>query len=111
MTIKIAVLKSGEDVIADIKEMIVDEKVVGYLFEKPCVVNFRKSSEENTFDISMFPWIPVTKTLKIPVPTDWVVTVVDPIDQVEKMYVNDVIKNETNQTSISEQQRDSDISD
>ena len=39
MTIKILVLKSGEDVIADIKEMMTpDNKVMGYLLTKPCVV-------------------------------------------------------------------------
>ena len=32
MTVKLALLKSGEDVIADIAEMVVEEKVVGYIF-------------------------------------------------------------------------------
>ena len=35
MTVKLALLKSGEDVIADIQEMVVGEKVVGYIFNKP----------------------------------------------------------------------------
>ena len=40
MTIKILVLKSGEDVIADIKEMMTsDNQVMGYILTKPCVVN------------------------------------------------------------------------
>ena len=39
MTIKILVLKSGEDVIADIKEMLTpDKKVMGYFMRRPCVV-------------------------------------------------------------------------
>ena len=37
MTIKLALLKSGEDVISDIDEMITDKKeVVGYYFTNPC---------------------------------------------------------------------------
>ena len=38
MTVKLSLLKSGEDVIADIEEMILDERVVGYFFCDPCVV-------------------------------------------------------------------------
>jgi hypothetical protein len=94
MTIKVALLKSGEDVIADVQEMIVEEKVVGYFFNKPCVVRTRKSSEDETgsFQISLFPWIPITKQTKIPVINDWVITIVDPIDDLQKMYEKDVLK-------------------
>ena len=36
MTIKLLVLKSGEDVIADIKEMMTpDNKVMGYFLNRP----------------------------------------------------------------------------
>ena len=39
MTVKILLLKSGEDVIADLKEMVSpDEKVIGYFLTNPCVV-------------------------------------------------------------------------
>ena len=35
MTVKILLLKSGEDVIADVKEMVSpDEKVIGYFLTK-----------------------------------------------------------------------------
>ena len=37
MTIKLALLKSGEEVISDIDEMITDKQaVVGYYFTNPC---------------------------------------------------------------------------
>lgn len=42
MTVKLALLKSGEDVIADVQEMVVgkepNQKVVGYIFNKPCSI-------------------------------------------------------------------------
>ena len=43
MTIKLLLLKSGEDVIADVTEMTAGEKtrVVGYFLNKPCVVRMR----------------------------------------------------------------------
>ena len=42
MTIKLMLLKSGEDVISDVTEMRVgtdgDSQVIGYNLNKPCVV-------------------------------------------------------------------------
>ena len=50
MTVKILLLKSGEDVIADLKEMVSpDEKVIGYFLTKPCVVKLiPKDSEDES---------------------------------------------------------------
>ena len=37
MTVKLALLKSGEEVISDIDEMVTDKQmVVGYYFANPC---------------------------------------------------------------------------
>ena len=50
MTVKILLLKSGEDVIADLREMVSpDEKVIGYFLSKPCVVKLiPKDSEDES---------------------------------------------------------------
>ena len=40
MSIKVALLKSGESVIADIKELISDDNVCGYLFENPNIITY-----------------------------------------------------------------------
>ena len=45
MSIKIALLKSGESVIADIKELISDEKICGYLFKNPYIVDLAPNEE------------------------------------------------------------------
>ena len=48
MTVKILLLKSGEDVIADVKEMVSpDEKVIGYFLNKPCVVKLIPKDSED----------------------------------------------------------------
>ena len=51
MTIKLLLLKSGEDMIADISEMAYGEdderRVVGYYLNKPCVIKMR---DPNTLD-------------------------------------------------------------
>lgn len=90
MTVKLAVLKSGEDVIADMSEMILDERVIGYFFDKPCVVKLNQSSE-SSYTMSLHPWIPLTKTTRVPVINDWVITIVDPIDRLTEMYISDVL--------------------
>jgi len=79
MSIKLVVLKSGETVITDAKELIVEDKVCGYLFNKPHKVEYRKPillSEEAEMNsgevqISLSPWILLTADKQIPVPTDW----------------------------------------
>ena len=95
MTIKILLLKSGEDVIADVKEMVSpDDKVIGYFLTKACVIKLLpKDTEGNKREtsISMYPWMPLAKEKDIPLPTDWVVTIVTPIEKVEQMYKEDVL--------------------
>ena len=96
MTVKILLLKSGEDVIADLKEMVSpDEKVIGYFLNKPCVVKLipKDSEDESRTEtaIRMYPWMPLAKEKDIPLPTDWVVTIVKPIEKVEQMYKEDIL--------------------
>ena len=54
MSIKLALLKSGENIIADIKELISDDKTCGYLFTNPHVLGTRTPfllSEENELQV------------------------------------------------------------
>ena len=116
MTVKILLLKSGEDVISDVKEMISpDKKVIGYFLSKPCVVKLLpKTTDGNKREtsISMYPWMPLSKEKQIPLPTDWVVTMVTPIEKVETMYKEDVLNGKTtDQTDSSNKSTKISISD
>ena len=118
MTIKILLLKSGEDVITDLKEMVSpDDKVIGYFLNKPCVVKLRAKTpnvtpeteiveEKHETTIKMYPWMPLAKEQIIPLSTDWVVTMVTPQDKIEEMYTQDVLKNFKNndQTDSTDEQ-------
>jgi len=105
--IKLLLLKSGEDVIADVTEMTVDEKVVGYYLKYPCRVNL--CSNVDTADgssrvpskIQLLPWMPLSKDKVIPVVSDWVVTMTEPIGQLLKMYTDGIEKYETPENSDS----------
>ena len=118
MTVKLAILKSGEDIVADIKEMLVgegdDARVVGYVLTKPVGVSLNRKEisiddEKETVQIRLFPWCPLTKNEKIPITADWVVTIVDPIDKVKQMYEKEVLGNGS-ESSGSDEQTDSDKS-
>ena len=97
MTVKLSLLKSGEDVIADIEEMFVDEKVVGYFFNNPCVVKLLAKDDgksgKTPCQLQLTPWLPLTDEKKIPVAPDWIITLVEPMPQLKKMYEEGVIKN------------------
>ena len=104
MTIKLMLFKSGEDVIADATEMRVgntedDSQVIGYHLNKPCVIKMRDPNllneegprKESGFQVSLFPWIPLTQQEVIPVPADWLITMVEPTAKLKEMYVEDVV--------------------
>ena len=104
MTIKLMLLKSGEDIISDVTEMCVgtekERQVIGYYFEKPCVVRMRDPNvieeegpkKKSGFSVSLFPWIPLTAENRIPVPADWLITMVEPTAKLKEMYVEDIVE-------------------
>jgi len=103
MTIKFIVLKSGEQLISDIKEMAVgeddDQKVVGYFLRRPCMVKIKnpgvveqeKSKTKAGFEVTLIPWLSLTEDEVIPIPSDWLVTMVEPVPQLTLMYTQDVL--------------------
>jgi hypothetical protein len=96
MTIKLLLLKSGEDVIADVQEMVVEEKVVGYILQYPARAKLvgdtiiRDGKETTPFKLQLTPWMPLSKDNKVPLVADWVVTITEPVDQLTEMYVKGV---------------------
>jgi len=98
MSVQLLLLKSGEDVVADIQEMVVEEKVVGYYLKYPCRAQL--VTPNNTSDtsigakIQLTPWMPLAKDKVIPVVSDWVVTIANPVGQLENMYLEATAKYE-----------------
>ena len=107
MTIKVLVLKSGEDVIADIQEMMSSEnQVMGYFLSKPCVVKLQAKETSSDVSVRMHPWMPFAREKMIPLSTDWVVTMVTPVESIQEMYQKQVLEDgkETDQTTDSDEQ-------
>ena len=98
MTIKLVLLKSGEQLVSDLKELVSEEKVCGYLLNKPHKVVVNKPmflSEEKTIEdvdveVIFSPWILLSSDKEVVVATDWVVTIVEPLESVVKMYQDKV---------------------
>ena len=107
MTIKVLVLKSGEDVIADVQEMMSSEnQVMGYFLTKPCVVKLQAKETSSDVSVRMHPWMPFAREKMIPLSTDWVVTMVTPVESIQEMYQKQVLEDgkETDQTTDSDEQ-------
>jgi len=109
MSIKIALLKSGESVISDIKELISKEskeKIHGYIFKNPYIVDISHDDDEvlllegeknrkpnrkeqqdgKDVSVNFIPWIPITSDSEIIVAPDWVFSIVSPVEEIEKLY-------------------------
>ena len=99
MTVKLVMLKSGEDIIADVKELKSNDEVVGYYFIDPQVVKVEESeaptvlNEDGSFtkysskiNVTLFPWVPLSAENKIPCSADWVITIVEPVEKLTKQY-------------------------
>jgi hypothetical protein len=99
MSVKLAYLKTGEQVLADIKELVDEnEKVVSLLFSNPYIVKFLTpellfEGYVNEFDnevehrVSFSPWIVLSADKDIPVNPDWVISIVEPIEWVKNSYI------------------------
>ena len=99
MSVKLLLLKSGEQIIADAKELRrkedvpVADKVSGYLLTLPHKVTANKPlvlsenvDEERNVEITLSPWIILTEDKVMTVPKEWVITIVNPIESIVKMY-------------------------
>ena len=93
MSIKLALLKSGEEVIADIKEFRdPGDDLVSYLFVNPHSVKISLSQvlveevEQTKYNASFYRWMSLSKDSDIFVNKDWIVSIVEPIDEIRKSY-------------------------
>tara|TARA_B100001564_G_scaffold313088_1_gene286381 strand:+ start:729 stop:1136 length:408 start_codon:yes stop_codon:yes gene_type:complete len=93
MSIQLALLKSGEEVIADIKEFRdSDEKLVSYLFSNPYALKIKTSQVlmEDTGkpkpEIVYHRWMPLSKDTDIIVDKDWIVCITDPLNELIETF-------------------------
>ena len=94
MTIQIALLKSGEEVIADIKEFRdSDENLVSYLFSEPyCIkiqtreVLIEADNAPSKHELIFYKWMGLSKDKDLIVNKDWIVCIADPHESILESY-------------------------
>ena len=113
MTVQLLMLKSGEDIIADVKEMTVSvegkDRVVGYYLTFPHRVKLiapRETEGETNVrtGLHMIPWVPLSKDKTIPIVADWIVSAIEPLDAVKELFLKRLEEvNESQAASDAEQ--------
>ena len=100
MSIKLSLLKSGETLISEMKELVAEDKeqAHAYLLENPHTVNIIekqfvteeeiKTGADYGINVSLLPWIILSKDNDMIIPTDSVLTVVEPLDSVTLLYLD-----------------------
>ena len=92
MSIKVAVLQSGEQIIARMKEIVSEDKPIAYLFNQPhkVVLNnqivLSENKDQSSVEVTLAKWILISDEDDIPVSVNQVVTLVEPVSSVTKMY-------------------------
>ena len=97
MSIKITVLKSGEQIISDMKELMTEgeENAQAYMLvnphtyeinEKQFITEEEKEEGDYGIDVSLLPWLILSKDSQMIIPVDSVLTVVEPVDALTKLY-------------------------
>ena len=99
MSIKLTLLKSGETLISEMKELVAEDKeqAHAYLLENPHRVeiiekSFLTEDEKKTgdfgIDVTLIPWIVLSDDKKVIIPIDVVTTIVEPLASVKQMFID-----------------------
>ena len=99
MSIKLTLLKSGEQLISDMKELMAEgeENAHAYMLvnphtyeinEKQFITEDEKEGGDYGIDVSLLPWLILSKDSKMFIPVDSVLTVVEPLESVTQLYLD-----------------------
>tara|TARA_Y100001935_G_C17044548_1_gene378915 strand:+ start:183 stop:611 length:429 start_codon:yes stop_codon:yes gene_type:complete len=93
MSIQLVLLKSGEDVIADVKELRDDkDELMSYVFKDPYKIKITmpqvlmETKSKPKHEAAFYKWMPLSKESDIIVNKDWIVCITDPIDTIKTLY-------------------------
>ena len=96
MSIKILLLKSNEEIITEAREMVNPDtkEPIGYHLHKPFRLEIVSDEGEIVFNrekgyqLSWFPWAPLSKDKDFFLPAGHVITAYDPLDSITDQYVH-----------------------
>ena len=103
MSVKLLLLKSGEEVITEVKEILDpnSKDPIGFHMHKPFRLDIVSNDEDGIvinqtkgYQVSWFPWAPLSKERDFYLPGHHVLTAYDPLDSIVDQYLL-AIKEET----------------
>jgi hypothetical protein len=95
MSVKILLLKSNEEIITEAKEIANPDtkEAIGYHIHKPFRLEIVSDegglvfNREKGYQLSWFPWAPLSKDKDFYLPLGHVITAYDPLDSILEQYV------------------------
>ena len=96
MSVKLLLLKSGEEVITEVKEILDpnSKDPIGFHMHKPFRLDIVSNDEDGIvinqtkgYQVSWFPWAPLSKEKDFFLPAGHVITAYDPLDSITEQYV------------------------
>tara|TARA_B100000902_G_scaffold306607_1_gene295247 strand:- start:659 stop:1183 length:525 start_codon:yes stop_codon:yes gene_type:complete len=103
MSVKLLLLKSGEEVITEVQELMDPEtkEPIGFRLHKPFRLDIVSTEEggivldrKKGYQVSWFPWAPLSKDRDFFLPGHHVLTAYDPLDSITEQYVNAIKEDE-----------------
>ena len=113
MSVQLVLLKSGEEVIADVKELRDDsDDLLSYVFKNPYTIKIKtaqvlmegKGSPKH--EAVYYKWMSLSKDTDIIVNKDWIVCITDPIDTIKTSYEERLNGRRSNDSNESSDRRD-----
>jgi hypothetical protein len=101
MSNKLVLLKSGEQIIADVKELVSSpdqeesNTLCGYILSNPHRIEYNRPillsenispETDGEVQITLSPWIILSNDQIIPIRADWVVTIIEPVKTLIDLY-------------------------
>ena len=106
MAIKLSILHGGDQIIAEMKELMDDGNPVGYLLGNPHRVTSSQQylveedvETDGTVQVRLSPWVLLTSDKEIVVPRNYVVTIMEPLDSLKEMYLEKLEHGTNNQSN------------
>ena len=118
MSVQLVLLKSGEEIIADVREIVDRDtnEIISTVFIKPvrvavtqpAVLTEGAEAPSDTI-LSFVPWLATSKSEEYFVSKDWIVTVCDPQDNIKDSYIQNVGVRDDSESIILEDGAISDL--
>ena len=113
MSVKLVVLKSLEEVIADVKELVLEEdgkeKIIGFLLTEPRTLSLSRAmtlneeEDPNRVSVNFVKWQPFSDYKQFQIPADWVVTIAEPLERLKTSYEEQLNAKECTMSILEEQ--------